>query len=250
MLAWVAAPPNDGTYWLVWDVKIGDTWTSTLPSVRSRETLVRKVEVVNGKLNLVDLSPSYNLDGIAGDASRADGGFDSSGRTLPSELVPPFAATDGAPVGMWLPSRATGLDSSRKISFRWGPKGDKDRNLIQCVGQKVPLGDRRKAQPVRFVHLLAASSKADMIGSFILLFEDGTEQLTPVPLSRWDAPPSHGEELAYVCRYSRTRSGDDPQKPVGLFHYVLKVSEKNKKLVAIQMPNAPDIKIAGITLEK
>jgi hypothetical protein len=248
MLAWVAAPPFDGTYWLVWDVKIGETWASTLPSVRTMETLVRKVEVVNGKLILLDMRPSYNQDGVAGDAPAPDGAFDTSGRAFPEELVPPFTSMDYTPVGMWLPNRAPGADS-RKISFRWGPKSDKQNNLIQCVGQKVPLGERKNARPVTAVHLLAASTKDKVIGSFVLQFEDGSEQLTSFPLSRWDSPPTHGEEIAYFCRYSRTRAGDDPEKPVALYHYVIKVTD-TKKLVSIQMPNAAEIKVAAITLEK
>jgi hypothetical protein len=249
MLAWVAAPPYDGTYWLVWDVKIGETWSSTLPSVRSGETLVRKVEVVGGRLNMVDLRPSYNLDGVAGDANRADGAFDTAGRSLPAELVPPYATMDEAPVGMWVPGSGSGLDSARKISFRWGPKADGAKNVIQCMGQKVPLGERKNAHPVSAVHLLAASTKARPIGAFTLVFEDGSEQLTSMPIDPWDAPQPGGEGSAYYCRYSRSKSGDDAQKPVALFHYVIKVSEK-KKLVAIQMPNTPEIKIAGITLER
>ena len=34
-----------------------------------------------------------------------------------------------------------------------------------------------------------------------------------------------------------------------LYHYTIKIKEP-RNLVAIQLPNAPDIKIAAITLEK
>jgi hypothetical protein len=249
MLAWITPPPYDGTYWLVWDLRVGDAWGSTQASSRPFETLVRQVEVVRGKLALVDLDKSYNLDGIAGTLNRADGNFDGAGRSLPAELVPPFVNAESAPSTLWLPSNGTGVDSSRRISFRWGSKGEKENNLIQCVGQRVPLGEPRKLDVAKQVHLLAASTKDNAIGQFTLVFADGTQQLSTFALSRWDRQPLHGEEVAYRCKYSRKASGDDPDTSVSLYHYVIKVAE-NKKLAAILMPNAPDVKVAAITLEK
>lgn len=250
MLVWINPPPNDGTYWLVWDVKIGDTWASTLPSARPYETLVHQIEVVRGRLTFVDLRKVYNLDGIAGDADRADGDFDGTGRTLPAELVPPFANSDTAPSTLWLPMRGAGVDSPRRISFRWGPKGDGEKNVVQCAGQRVPVAvDMRKAEVYKTVHLLAAATKEDTSGAFTLIFADGSEQFTSFPFSRWDGPPTLGEEVSYICRYSRTRAGDATDRPVALFRYAIPISEP-KKLAAIVLPNQPALKIVAITLEK
>jgi hypothetical protein len=249
MLVWITAPPCNGTYWLVWDLKIGDTWASTLPGARVNQTIVRQIEVVDGKLSQVDLANACNLAGVTEDTSLSDGDFDGSGRTLPAELIPPFASGATAPSTLWLPQQGSGLESSRRISFRWGSKGDKEKNIVQCVGQRLPVGNPRKAEAVRAVHFLAAATKADVLGGFTLIFEDGTQQYTSFPFSRWDAPPKHGEEVAFLCRYSHERSGDAIGKPVALYHYIIRVTEK-KKLAAILLPNAPEIKIAAITLEK
>src|SRR5207244_1788481 len=105
LLVWLTAPPNNGHYYLVWDLRIGDTWVSTLPSVRPLETRVDPVDIINGKLTFVDLSKSYNMDGISGDANRADGDFDGKGRTFPAELVPPFATGDIAPNTLWMSTK-------------------------------------------------------------------------------------------------------------------------------------------------
>ncbi len=249
MLAWITAPPNDGSYYLVWDLKVGDSWGSTLPSVRPSETHVLPVDVVHGRLALVDLTKSFNLDGVTFASGLADGDFDGSGRTFPAELIPPFASGDTAPSTIWLPAKGTGLESSRRISFRWGPKGEKEKNILQCVGQRVPLGDPRKAEPCKLVHILAATTKTDKLGEFTLVFADGTQQLNSFLISKWDGPPTHGEELAAFCRYSHTRTGPSLDKPVALHHYVVKVGDR-KKLAAILLPNSPEIKIAAITLEK
>jgi hypothetical protein len=249
MLAWVTAPPNDGSYYLVWDLKVGDSWGSTQPSVHAGETHVLPIEVVKGKLTLTDLTKSYNVDGVTFASGTADGNFDGSGRTFPAELIPPYATGEAAPATIWLPAKGTGLDSSRKISFRWGPKGEKEKNFLQCLGQKVPLVDSRKAEPCTRVHFLAATTGVDKLGEFMLIFSDGTQQLNSFMVSKWDGPPTHGEELGAYCRYSHTRSGPALDKPVGLHHYTVKVGDR-KKVVGILLPNTPEIKIAAITLEK
>jgi hypothetical protein len=249
MLAWVTAPPHDGVYWLVWDLKLGDAWASTLPSIRPDETLVRMVKVVRGRTQLLDLDRSYNLDGAAVAGDPKSGDVDGAGRAFPAELLPPFALTDVAPSSLWLPTASVGLDSPRRISFKWGSKGDKQNNLIQCVGQTVPMGEPKTREKVRLVHILAASTKPETIARFTLLFEDGSQQLTSVPMSPWDAPPLYGEPVGFYARYTRTRTGAMPGKGAALYHYVIKVSDP-RKLAAIQMPNASEVKIAAITLEK
>ena len=146
-------------------------------------------------------------------------------------------------------ARGAGLDSSKRISFRWAAKADKLPNFIQCLGQRVPLTITKKTEIPKFIHVLAASTKSDTIGAFTLIFQDGTQQLTTFLISKWDAPPTHGEEIGWYARYSRTGSGDATDHPVALFHYVIKVGDQ-KKIAAILMPNKPEIKIAAITLEK
>ena len=52
MLVWITAPPFDGTYGLVWDVKVGDTWASTQAATRPFDERARTVQVRGGRLDL------------------------------------------------------------------------------------------------------------------------------------------------------------------------------------------------------
>lgn len=248
LFVWITAPPNDGTYYLVWDLKLGDTWASTLPGVRAWENMTHLVQVVRGHLTMVDLSTAYNIIGITDSTSANSGDFDGSGRTFAAELTPPYVIGSGAPAALWLPGRATGLASPRRISFKWGSRGEKLKNIIRCEGQKVILvKDVKKAETCIAVHILAAATKEGVTGAFTLLFADGAQQYTSFPFSRWDASPAYNEETSWVSRYSRKPGGLD--KPVALFHYTIRIPDK-KKPVAIMLPDAPNLRIAAITLEK
>jgi hypothetical protein len=249
LLAWVTPPPYDGTYWLVWDVKVGDTWASTTASDRPFDELVNQVEVVRGRLTFADLSKAYNLDGITEEDDLTGGDFDGYKDTFPATLIPPFASAALAPTGMWLASAKTGPESDHHISFRWGPKGGKALNFIACRGQKVLLG--KSGDQCRVLHILAASTGKDSFADLKLFFQEPTSESEDVysfGVSRWDAPPTHGEEVAYLLRYHHGPNGVRPGK-VALYHYTIRIREP-RKLVWIQLPNAPEIKIAAISLEK
>ncbi len=249
ILAWITPPPYDGTYWLAWDVKVGDTWASTTASAGVFDEIVTPVEVVRGRLAFADLSKAYNVAGITDEDDPAGGNFDGQGDTFPSLLTPPFANTAVVPSGMWLPSAKTGPDSDHHISFQWGPKGGKALNFIACRGQKIVLG--KSGDQCRLLHLIATSTGKDTLVELKLIFHEPTsesEDLYAFTVSRWDSPPTHGEEVAYLLRYHNTAKGARPGA-VALYHYVVRIREP-RKLVEIQLPNAPDVKIAAISMEK
>ena len=75
-----------------------------------------------------------------------------------------------------------------------------------------------------------------------------SEDQYAITVSQWDRPPSHGEEIALLSRRHYERDGIKPGA-VALYHYAIKIHEP-RKLVAIVLPNAPEIKIAAITLER
>jgi hypothetical protein len=249
MLAWVTAPPNDGLYWLVWDVKVGDTWASTSASTRVFDESVRPVQVIHGRLTFADLTKAYNVDGVTDDDTLGEGSFDSRGDAFPAALVPPFANADVTPVGMWLPSTKTGPDSSHRISFHWGPKDPGEKNFISCRGQRLELG--KSAGECRILHILAASTDQDVLTGMKLVFQEPTSQsidLYAFQASPWDRPPLHGEEVAFLCYGHNTRDGLQPGA-VALYHYTVTIREP-RKLVALVLPNKPEIKIGAITLER
>ncbi len=249
ILAWVTAPPNDGTYYLVWDVKFGDTWASTSASTRIFDQSVRQVQVVSGRLIFADLSKAYNMDGITEVDDLNGGDFDGLGHTFPSAQMPPFANTAVVPAGMWLPSERTGPDSTHRISFRWGPKEPKAKNFIACKGQRLELG--KSAGQCRLLHIIAASTGKNALVRLKLFFQEPTslsEDDYSFSISRWDSPPAYGEDVAFVSPRHHERSGIQPGA-VALYHYVIRIHEP-RKLMAIEFPNTPEVKIAAITLEK
>ncbi len=222
LLAWVTPPPYDGTYTLVWDVKVGDTWASTLAATHPSDEAVHTIQVRNGRLNFIDLSKAFNLDGVTDEDPAGGGDFDGQGRAFPAALLPPYATGPVVASGAWLFSEKTGPDSSRRISFKWGDKDGKSKNFIACKGQRVELGKANGT--VRILHILAASTGKDVVSSLKLIFQEPTmqsEDLYTIAASRWDQPPHHGEEIAFLSRRVSTTKGSQ-NSAVALFHYAIK----------------------------
>ncbi len=250
LLAWVTAPPYDGTYWLVWDVKVGDTWNSTTETARAFDEIARPVKVLGGKLAYADLTRAYNTDGVSEDDETFDGDLDGTGKTLPAALTPPFADMTIAPSGMGLPTTAvSGPESPRRIGFRWGPKDTGAKNFIACRGQRVELGKANGT--VRVLHLLATSTGKDTLSELKLVFQEPSSQSQDAyvfAVSPWDRPPTRNDEIAFVARRYHDRKGTHPGA-LALYHYTLKIRDP-RNLIGLILPDSPDIKIAAITLEK
>ncbi|MCS6778028.1 MAG: hypothetical protein RMJ43_16320 [Chloroherpetonaceae bacterium] len=249
LLAYVTPPPYDGTYYLVWDVKVGDLWASQTEATRTLDRSVREIRVIGGRLTFADLTRFYNLDGISDAEDPTDGDFDGTGRTLPADLVPPFADAPIAPATLWQATQASGPDSPRRISFRMGPKEPKANNFIACRGQRIDLG--KSAAQCRTLHILAASTGQDLLTRIRLIFREPTresEDLLAWRVHRWDAPAPAPEHQGIRVQRVHTRNGTQ-NGTFGLHHYTVSVREP-RKLIAVQLPDAPDIKIAALTLEK
>lgn len=246
IVATVTAPPNDGIYWLVWDVRVGDTWASTMPSVRPFETRVHRVEIVRGKLGFVSLAGMCTADLSAVAGSPVGAGFDGRGSIFPAELLAPFADTPLCASGLWMPTTTSGSDSPRKLAYQWQPK---DRpSAVVCKGQRIVLADPKKATPCRFVHIVAASVGTTITAGFTLVYADGSEQLMSFPIAGWQGKPTVGEEIVLSTNFTRTRSGERGG-PGALYRYSIRAGEA-KKLVAIVLPNAPDVRVVAVTLER
>ena len=248
ILANITAPSTDGTYFLMWDVKFGDMWASTSAMTRPFDSVVHTVQVVGSRLIFTDLTKAYNMAGLS-DGDRIFGNFDGQGRSFPAEWMPPYTDAPVTPSAMWLPADLGGPESARRISFRWGPKLPKANNFIACRGQRVELG--KTSGQCRILHIVAASTDKDTAANLKLIFQEPTiqsEDQYAVTVSRWNQPPSHGEEVALLARRHYERDGLKPGA-VALFHYAIKIREP-RKLVALILPNSPEIKIAAITLER
>ncbi len=249
MIAWVTAPPGDGNYWMVWDVKFGDTWASTTAGTRTADSIVRPIQVIGDKQIFTDLTKAYNIIGASDAKSAATGNFDGQGHSFPASLLPPYPDMPVMPGSMWLASDRTGPESPRRIGFRWGPKDGTAKNMISCRGQRVELG--KSAGFCHYLHILAASDHLDKQVNLKLIFEEPTgtsEDLYSLSVSPWDHPGENKDEIAVLAPWHHERAGT-AAGAVALYHYVIKIRDP-RKLSAIQMPLVPEVKIAAITLEK
>ncbi len=249
LLAYITPPPGDGTYWLVWDVKFGDTWASTAAGTRVADGIVHPLQVIGERMIYTDLTKAFTTDGISDEKSAASGNFDGQGHSFPAALVPPYPDAPILPGGMWLPTDKTGPESPRRIAFRWGPKEGSAKNLIACNGQRVELG--KSAGFCHYLHIVAASAHLEKQVNLKLIFEEPTgtsEDLYSITVSPWDHPGENKDEITVMAPWHQEHSGTAPGA-VALYHYTIKIRDP-RKLSAIQLPLIPEVKIAAITLEK
>jgi len=246
--AWITAPPNDGAYWLVWDLRVGDTWGSTLPTARAYETRVSLVEVVEGRLRFVDLRSAATIRGAASYGDLGDANFDGAGSALAAELTPPYTTSAPVSATLWLPETRTGSERSRRMSFRWLPTAG--ANAVQCKGQQLTVSGQPRTAPVaRYVHLLAVATKPERTMGLTLHFDNDSEQYTSFPISSWAGPPAHGEMVAHAMPYSRKVGGDEPGPGVSVFWYTITVKEP-RPLLSVTLSDSPDVRILAISVER
>lgn len=248
LLVNLTAPANDGTYYLVWDMKFGDLWASNSAAPRAFDSQVHQVQIVGGKLVFADISKYFNQDGVA-DADNPTADFDGAGSAFAAEFAPPYTDMPVTPAALWLPETTTGPESPRRISFRWGPKDGKLNNSIACRGQRIEMG--KYSGVCRVLHFAAASTDRVTAVSFKLIFQEPngfSEDQYALTMSRWDRPPTHSEEVVLLARRHYEHGAVKPGA-VALYRYGIKVRDP-RKLVAIVLPDAPDIKIAAMTLER
>ncbi len=251
LLTYVTAPPCDGNYFLVWDVKFGDTWASTSSVSRVLDEQVHPVRVTGGRLVFADLTKAYNMDGVTDlAATNLNGGdFDGKGRTFPAAVIPPFTDDGVVPAGIWQPYEKTGPESPRHISFKWGSKEPRTNNFIQCHGQRVELG--KYTGKCRVVHIVAASVNTNVTTNIKLVFQEPSgesEDLYAFSVSRWDQAPVNGEDIIFTSARFHTGAGSQ-DGTVSLYHYSFVIHDP-RKIVALKLPDDRNIRIAAVTLEQ
>ncbi len=247
LLAWITPPPCDGTYYLVWDVKFGDTWASTSAATRVFDQQVHTVQVIGGRLTFIDLTKQYNTAGVTDISNPSAANFDGKGWSFPAATIPPYTDDGIVPSGIWQSYDKTGPESPRRISFKWGPKEGK--SFITCHGQRVDF--KANGAKCRVLHVVAAATGASPNTNIKLVFQEPSsesEDLYAFSVSRYDQPPTNSEAVVYSSTYHHTPDGPK-DGTVSLYHYQFVIRDP-RKLIALKLPNDPSIKIAAVTLER
>lgn len=254
------APPNAGAYVFVADIWDGTRWISTLPATAGFDTSLAYVNVAGGNLRPVDLTGLFDLDGIASEINTGDGDF-QGGASFPAEQMPPDVQPPLAPAtaprgpyppgivpvlypaGYFGPLDTVGLQSIRRLPFRFPDKRDGERNFILARGQKLPVG----VGAYNRLYLLATATE-NTEGTFRLNYADGTTSDVPVKVSAWTAGPQHGEPVGLETTYVRQAAADDPSRRAYLYVYEIPVIS-GRVLHAITFPENRAIRVAAITAD-
>ena len=247
-LCWLNVPPNNGTYTLVWDLKVGDKWNSTTLSSRANDSIIQQVNVIDGKLTFADLSKDYDTVGYSGLPTKSKLAT-APDLAFPASQMPPFAQTNTFPCGIWQPNDRVGTGSIRSLSFVAPVPNIKGNNLVSCHGQVIDLSTISTG--CKIIHLLCTSSTQAVNTQIELIFSypgGQSEDLYAVTVHNWLNGASHPNDVAYMTRWHTTKQGP-AAGALTLYHLDIPLTERSH-LAGIQLPNAPDIKIAAITLEK
>ena len=241
----VKVPDYDGQYVLVWDVMLDGKWLSTEPLSRGGDILPVTVEVTNGKLKFVELTPVFDTMATSSDLDRKAGNFDGRGNSIPSELMlPDVGLTKEAcwvyPSVYRLP---VGDKESRLISFYYPDNHTGVKNAVACNGQKINFDQGQYAN----LYVLGASTDGDSSGDFLLNYASAPKE-AKLTMNSWIGSTGTENE-SILIRHIHTVDGDNWQKPCRLFHYVIPL-DKTQDLSSITLPKNPSMKIFAMTLEK
>jgi hypothetical protein len=247
----VRVPDTPGPMYLVLDLKRGDVHASSTESTRSGDILVHPVLVTEGSMTPVDLTKSFDIDGISLDDNPSNGDLDGEGRTLPAESLPSYVwrpassadaiVTDLYPSGLWARTLAKG---ATRVPFRFPPKRDGVKNAVRSAGQRIAVPEGRR----RAVHFLATATAPHDPGAVTFVYADSSTSTQPLRMSLWTEGPRHDEAVAFTASHRHQKEGDDLAAPVYLYQYTLK-PDAGKSLAAIVMPQSPAMKFFALTLE-
>lgn len=190
------------------------------------------------QLTKVDLSGSFNLDGISSNKSWNDGNIDNNGNSLSAELMPEkFVSED--------------------VEFMTGRADNGSDNMVQCKGQTIKLPPGRYSSMK--ILAIAAGGGADEQGTFKIRYAGGKDLSETLSvrdwiaefysldgdLNGWNKPID--ENIAYIFTHRHTSAGDDTCRTTYLFKYEIGMDEAGSAETLV-LPVNDKIKILGITL--
>jgi len=239
MEASLAAPSAPGPYWVAWEgARSGQE--EVVRGGRRRDLAVSPVYVRGSRVRHVDLTSLANVVAVTTEAYRARGDFDGRGRSLPAEWLAPDLSGPREqvyPSGYYAPG-----DPKAEAPFVFPETSSGAGGCVACAGQSIPLGDAGGGQ----VHLLLASTAGTGEAAFGLARESGEVDTVAAVVPSW-TERVEGVPVGAYTPYVRSSAGDDASTAAYLYHVTLSVP--SGKVVSLELPQAPWIKIVAVTVE-
>ncbi len=176
----------------------------------------------------VDITASFDNDGLSNEFTSRDGDFDGAGNTYPAAQLP-----------------QTGSVTDDGILFEFTNGDEASRNNVIAAGQTlaVPAGKYVK------LHLLAAADTANIEADGAVNYTDGAASAR-FRVTAWQQRPQFGESEPVVTTLMHTPSGP-VQKQVSIFHQVVELDQaKDLSSVTLPKPSGARLHVFAITLEK
>ncbi|MEV0847685.1 glycoside hydrolase N-terminal domain-containing protein [Streptomyces sp. NPDC049954] len=198
----------------------GDTWHAEAEAVSS---LV--LDTVP-----VDISASFDNDGISTAADPGAGDFDGAGYSYPAEQLPTPGAFASAGVSFTFPGAEDGRDDN-----------------LQARGQTLELPGGQYA--AAWILASAANSPTGASEATITVtYADGSTSRETVEVTDWAKPPGANETAAVRTTYRHGPGGED-----GLavsIHQQRFPLDPARTAVSVTLPDTPQIHLFALTVEK
>ncbi|MBC8060089.1 MAG: discoidin domain-containing protein [Clostridiaceae bacterium] len=212
----------------------GKTFTTTLNKYEIKTFLVKLNNTSifkdqKPKTTTVDLTSSYNVDGISSDAKRSDGDFTGSGETFSAELVPDKVVSEG-------------------VTFNLGPKADGKSNFVKASGQDITLSkDQHK-----LLYILGAATPGLNSGDIKVNYTDNTSTTKSFTFTGWKDPIGNDlktnvkETIGLNLSHTHTPNGNTYDVDNNLFVYKM-LLDPSKTVASVTLPKTEGMKIAGMS---
>jgi hypothetical protein len=244
----VRAPDVCGGYFLCLDMVFSDGRSALAGDEAGRPDFIPyPVRVVGGRFSPVDISANTNVVAATASWTRAAGNFDGTGRSFPSEQIPPDL---GAPAGGCYPCgyytrQPAGLEAGElRVPFLFPQPREGTGGAVAARGQTLDI----EAVEAEAVHLAVASATDEQEVDFALLYEDGSQEVEVISVPSWVQAPKPGEHAVFTAPYAH-RSPADDDTTLYVHHRVLKAAA-GKRLKGLRLPDNPAVGVLAVTVER
>lgn len=181
-----------------------------------------------GPTTPVDLSGSFDNDGVSTHEAMTDGDFDGSGYTYPAEELP-----------------AAGPLVHEGLSFVFPAYGDGVKNNVTGQGQTITVPSGKYAK----VRLLGSGGSGAVTSTLTATYTDGSTAEVPFVMPDWGGQPGSGVTEVLRCTHRHGRTGANSLR-VGLF-VVQAALDPARELRSLTLPTLtrPQLHLLALSLE-